>query len=134
MKKVVLMSALMLFAASAMAEQVLVTQGKGHQCRGDKFDISQPIEVLYPERACELPLADKSGWMAYRFQGPRLQQNGCFGRALDGSYVIVREDSVRTTASSNAYVMAKLSSNGKATVLASPNQDTPHAKAIEMCP
>lgn len=133
-RKCFVVGVLMLASMQAMAEQVLVTQGKGHQCRGDQFTITSPIEVLYPERECKLPLANKNGWMAYRFQGDKVQRDGCFAKQLDGSYTIIREDNTHQVTPSNGYVMARLSTDGKATVLASPNQDTPYAKAMAMCP
>lgn len=134
MKKAFLMGVLLVAATPALAEKILVSQGKGHQCRGDSFSVSQPIEVLYPERDCKLPLANKAGLFAYQFQGDRIQMAGCFGRQLDGTYTIIRKDNTLTTSSANSYVMAELGKDGQAKVLSSPNQDTPYGKAMGMCP
>ncbi|MCY1299199.1 hypothetical protein D9M70_487190 [compost metagenome] len=134
MKKAVLMGIMLLAANPAPAEKVLGSQGKGHQCQGDSFSISQPIEVLYPERDCKLPLANKDGLFAYQFQGDRSQMPGCFGRQLDGTYTIIRKDNILTTSAANSYVMAELGKDGKAEVLSSPNQDTAYGRAMGMCP
>lgn len=143
MKKLFLIGVLML-PAVASAEVVYVQTAKGHQCVGDKFPITAPLEVLYESRQCDLPLAHAKEMRAYQFadkgshsgqtKRPALAVNGCWGKRLDGSYVVVRQDGSQTLAPPNAYVTANLSKDGMATVTASPNQGSRYAQAMEMCP
>lgn len=143
MKKLLLIGAL-LAPALANAETVLVQQAKGHQCIGDRFPISAPMEVLYVDRACQLPLAQAKNLRAYHLnvaasnqpnrKSPGVDMKGCWGKLLGNSYVVVLEDGSQTTAPPNAYVTASLAGDGIATVTKSPNQDTAHARAMGMCP
>lgn len=143
MRKLILVAALML-PAIASAEVVYVQTGKGHQCVGDKFPITAPMEVLYEDRQCSLPLAHAKEMRAYQFtdkgsntegtKRPALSVNGCWGKRLDGSYVIVRQNGSQNVAPPNAYVTASLSKDGLATVTTSPNQGSRYAQAMEMCP
>lgn len=136
MRKLILVVALVL-PAIASAEVVYVQTAKGHQCVGDKFPITTPQEVLYGDRQCDLPLVHAKDMRAYSFKsgaGPALALKGCWGKHLDGSYVVVRQDGSQNYAPPNAYVTAELSNSGTAIVTKSPNQGTPYAKAMEMCP
>lgn len=134
MRKFLLIGAL-LAPALASAETVYVQTAKGHQCVGDKFQIGAAQEVLYRERACELPLAHAKDLRAYSFKsvaGPALELKGCWGNRLDGSFIVVRQDGSQSYAPPNAYVSAKL--NGSyAVVTDSPNQGSRYAKAVGMC-
>lgn len=121
----------------ASAEVVYVQTAKGHQCVGDKFPITAPQEVLYQERKCELPLVHAKDMRAYSFKsgaGPALALKGCWGKHLDGSYIVVAQDGSESVAPPNAYVTADLAKNGAATVTASPNQGSRYAQAVGMCP
>ncbi|WP_371355598.1 hypothetical protein ACA087_00810 [Pseudomonas chlororaphis] len=143
MRKLFLIGVLML-PTIASAEVVHVQTAKGHQCVGDKFPITKPIEVLYKDRKCDLPLVHAKDMRAYLFSDsgsasgnlkrPVLSLKGCWGTHLDGSYVIVRQDGSQSYAPPNAYVTANLSENGTATVTASPNQGSRYAQAMGMCP
>ncbi|MGY2438551.1 hypothetical protein [Pseudomonas sp. SDO52101_S400] len=143
MRKLFLIGALVL-PAIANAEVVYVQTAKGHQCVGDRFPITAPLEVLYRDRKCDLPLAHAKDMRAYFFSDsgstsantkrPALSLKGCWGTHLDGSYVIVRQDGSQSYAPPNAYVTADLAKEGLSTVTASPNQGSRYAKAMEMCP
>lgn len=143
MRKLILVAALML-PAIASAEVVYVQTAKGHQCVGDKFPITAPLEVLYGDRQCDLPLAHAKDMRAYAFSDkgaatgsskrPALETKGCWGKRLDGSYVVVRQDGSQNFAPPNAYVTASLDQSGTATVTASPNQGSRYAQAMQMCP
>jgi len=143
MKRLMLIGAL-LIPALANAETVFVQQAKGHQCVGDKFPISAPMEVLYADRECKLPLVHAKDMRAYQVnirasnepsrKHPAVAMDGCWGRLAGNSYVVVREDGSQETMPPNAYVTASLSGDGTATVTKSPNQGTAFAQAMEMCP
>lgn len=143
MKKMLLIGAL-LASALANAETVLVQQAKGHQCVGDKFPINKPMEVLFKERSCKLPLSQAKDMREYVFRtgaveqdgrviNPPMAMRGCWGSYLDGSYLIVLSDGSQRVSPPNAYVTASLD-GGTATVTLSPNQGTRFAQAMEMCP
>lgn len=139
MKKVVLIG-LLLMPGLASAELVYVQTAKGHQCSGDKFPITEPAEVLYNDRKCDLPLALADSLRAYTLTIPgsgtraAITQRGCWGKTLNGSYMIITQDGGQRTAPPNAYVSASLLTGGVATVIKSQNQGTPYAKATGMCP
>lgn len=143
MRKLILVAALML-PAIASAEVVYVQTGKGHQCVGDKFPITAPMEVLYKDRACKLPIVHAKDMRAYHLEikgsdlpgkkNPAVSMAGCWGSTLDGSYIVIREDGSTDKMPPNAYVSASLGRDEVATVFKSPNQGTAFAKAMEMCP
>jgi len=136
MRKLILIG-MLIAPAMASAEIVYVQTAKGHQCVGDKFPIAAPQEVLYQDRQCDLPLAHAKDLRAYTFvsgAGPALALKGCWGKHLDGSYLVVRQDGSESFAPPNAYVTADLAKSGTATVTASPNQGSRYAQAVGMCP
>lgn len=143
MRKLILVVALT-FPVTASAEVVYVQTSKGHQCIGDKFPISVPMEVLYRDRPCKLPIVHAKDMRAYHLsiegsdlpgkKNPSVSMEGCWGNTLDGSYMVIREDGSQDRMPPNAYVSASLGRDGMATVVKSPNQGTAFAKAMEMCP
>lgn len=133
MKKLIAIG-LTTLAASASAEVLYVQTAKGHQCVGDRFQINAPMEVLYQDRKCDLPLVHAKDMRAYIFRAKDTLMRGCWGKTLDGTYVIVDQNGTVNNSASNAYVTAKTVNNSEAVVTASPNQGTAYAKAMEMCP
>lgn len=133
MKKLIAVG-LAIWAGAASAEMLYVQAAKGHQCVGDRFQINAPMEVLYQDRKCDLPLVHAKDMRAYLFRAKDTVMRGCWGKTLDGTYVIVDQNGTVSNSASNAYVTAKTVSGSEAVVTVSPNQGTAYAKAMEMCP
>lgn len=134
MRKMVFAAALAVAWTALGSELLYVQTAKGHQCVGDEFPIDNPMEVLFQSRKCDLPLAHADDMRAYVMRAGGQVLRGCWGKTLDGSYVIVSQSGNVSRSASNAYVTAKTISDSTAVVTASPNQGTPWAQAMGMCP
>ncbi|MWK54693.1 hypothetical protein GO594_01765 [Pseudomonas otitidis] len=121
-------------SASANAEELLVYPAKGHQCAGDIFSVESPIEVLYLERACELPIVHAKNMRNYIFQSGNTRIKGCWGKLLNGNYLLINQDGTQELRPANAYSQATTISAKEAKITYSPNQGSAWAKAMEMCP
>lgn len=143
MKRLILIGALFV-PALANAELVYVQAGEGHQCAGDKFPITAPMEVLYQDRSCELPLLNAKDMRAYGLhvsrsnepsrKNPGANLRGCWGKTIEGSYYVIREDGSQNTFPPNSLASASLLKTGMAIVIKNPNQDTAYSKALGVCP
>ena len=116
---------LLLAVGGADAAERVMASGQSPVFPGDVIDLREMIFVLFPTRACELPLAmakDMRAGTAKYYDG---YHKICFGETLDG-YVVTIDDTGHTnTAPKGGYTVAELrEEEPTATVITSPyNRD-----------
>ncbi|MDG9784632.1 hypothetical protein [Metapseudomonas otitidis] len=133
MKKMLLMG-LLLASGSATAETVLVRFGIGQHCVGDTFQMFEPVETLFNDRKCELPLAHGNDMRAYVLRTKTVALKGCWGQLMSGDYLIVDQTGNQQTVPHQAYMQATTNSDGTAKITSSPIKTPEWAKAAGYCP
>jgi hypothetical protein len=73
----------------ASGEKILVSAEKGHRCSGDIFPVDSPSITLFPERSCELPLANANRMKSYVLKSNGTSTYGCWERKSGGNFLIV---------------------------------------------
>jgi hypothetical protein len=109
-----------LVAGVASAEQVLVRADKGHQCVGDAFLLGDVPDVLFLERACELPVSRAAERHAYVSRSEGAEVRGCWRTLSDGNYSVIDEAGGQQLLNMDAYAEAETTSSSSARIVRSP--------------
>lgn len=109
-----------LVAGAASAEQVLVRADKGHQCVGDAFSLGDVPDVLFLERACELPVSRAAERHAYVSHSEGAEVRGCWRTLSDGNYSVIDDAGDQQLLNMDAYAEAETTSSSSARIVRSP--------------
>ncbi|AQQ20261.1 hypothetical protein [Burkholderia cenocepacia] len=129
MKKLVAL-AIACAALSAHAEPVYVLTKK---CVGDKIKLADEYEVLYPKRACKLPIVNQKDLRHFEQNIGSEKFYGCWGLALGNKVVLIGSEGDQNTELADIFTKADASPDGTAIVTKSPFTGTIAEKAERLC-
>ncbi|QIE88035.1 hypothetical protein [Pseudomonas nitroreducens] len=123
MKKTFLIGTLLVAAAPAFAERVLVAPA-GSLCAGASVESGQFTHFLYEGRACSLPIVHAKDMRAFRMKSPvSMELNGCWGKTLGDKILFVDSDGTTSSMPAGVFAEVELDKQGRGKVLSSFSQD-----------